>query len=278
MVTALSARGAAGWRQLRLAGRILAMGLQEATAYRAEGAIWFLFDLIPPLVALAIWLAAYRDTTSIGGYDIGAMLAYYVGLIGLRAVLTTHQEHGINYDIKQGKLAGLLVKPLNFWLLCLMTELAWKAWRLALVSPVILVLALTFGGQLAWPGGGALVAVVPALLLAFALCFLLKQCLGYVSFWFIQIDGVLSAYWLTSLIFSGELVPLELLPAAARRVAEALPFAYIYYFPLQVALGRVAGADLWRGLAIQAAWAVAAGLLSVLLWRRGLRHFEGVGL
>lgn len=36
--------------------------------------------------------------------------------------------------------------------------------------------------------------------------------------------------------------------------AALLPFEYIYAFPLALALGRVGGEEIWRGLALQALW------------------------
>jgi ABC-2 type transport system permease protein len=269
---------AATSRHLRTLGRVFSLSVQEAMTYRVEGAIWFLYDLLPPLIILATWLAAYRDMDSIGGYSLGSMLVYYIGVIGLRALITTHQEYAINYDVRHGDLANLLVKPVNLWLYWLANEAAWKVWRLALVTPVTLALALWFRDEIAWPTPAALAPALLACVFAFALCFLLKQCLGYLSFWFIQLDGVIQAYELCSILLSGELLPIDLLPPAWQTIAQALPFAYLYYFPLQVALGKATGAALWTGLAIQAGWIAAVGLLSMALWRRGLRHFEGVGL
>lgn len=265
-------------RHVLTAGRTFSMGVQDALAYRVESAIWFMFDLVPPLALLAVWLTAYRDTDEIGGYSVGAMLTYYIGVVALRALITTHQEFGINYHVRQGKLANFLVKPRNYWLYWLATETAWKVMRLALVTPVVLVLALLFGRDLTLPAAAALPAVLLTIALAFALCFMLKQCLGYLSFWFVQLDGVMQAYWLASYLLSGEIVPLDLLPPVWRALAERLPFASLYYFPLQVALGKVTDSALWVGVATQVAWIAAAGLLSVVLWRRGLRHFESVGL
>ena len=53
---------------------------------------------------------------------------------------------------------------------------------------------------------------------------------------------------------SGALVPLDLFPDAVRAVVAYTPFPYMIDFPAQVLLGKVAGADLWHGLAAQGAW------------------------
>ena len=55
------------------------------------------------------------------------------------------------------------------------------------------------------------------------------------------------------------------------------PYPYLLYFPVEVSLGRLAGGDLGRGLAVQAGWVVLAFLLARFVWSRGLRRYTAVG-
>ncbi len=89
--------------------------------------------------------------------------------------------------------------------------------------------------------------------------------------------GILALVEVTSVVFGGMLLPLDLLPPSLRAVATALPFQYIYYVPLSAMLGRLEGADLLTALANQAAWAAALGLLAYAIWRRGLQRYEAFG-
>jgi ABC-2 type transport system permease protein len=255
------------------------MTMQEALQYRAESVIWFLFDVVPPIMMAFLWLAAYRDQATVAGYDLGAMLLYTLGVMVLRNVLDTHIEWDVNTQIREGTLSMHLVRPFNVWALWLLTGTAWRALRLILVAPVLAGCLVWLAPYLRAPQVGweraALLAL--ALVLAYTVAFFLKLCIGFSAFWLTEIFGIMALVEVASAVFGGMLLPLDLLPPAARLVAAALPFQYIYYVPLAVMLGRLDGTELATALAGQAAWAGTLGLLAGGLWRRGLRRYEAFG-
>lgn len=82
---------------------------------------------------------------------------------------------------------------------------------------------------------------------------------------------------LVTLVFGGLMIPIEILPGPAQAIAALLPFRYLYAFPANVLLGRVAGLDLAIGLGIQIGWLIGVTALSRSLWRRALIRYEAVG-
>jgi ABC-2 type transport system permease protein len=266
----------AAWRKYAL---LLSVALQDALQYRIESFIWFLFDVLPPLMMVFVWLAAYRETDQVGGYSLGAKLGYYLGLALLRNVITPHPEWEIAESIRNGRLSILLLKPVSAWLYWLIGDAASRLFRLVLVGPVLLAATLLLGDRATPPrvDPEALLALALALPLAYALSFFLKLSHGFAGFWLLDINGLAGLFEVAVFLFGGTIVPLELMPPWLRAVADALPFEYIYYFPLAIVLGRLHGADLWGRLAVQAGWTVIAFLLAGLLWRRGLRRYEAVG-
>ena len=78
-------------------------------------------------------------------------------------------------------------------------------------------------------------------------------------------------------IASGHLFPLDVLPAPVKDILFLTPFPYQLYFPIQVYMGKVVGSQLWGGLAIQAAWVLAAFAFACFLWRRGVRKYGAFG-
>ena len=46
---------------------------------------------------------------------------------------------------------------------------------------------------------------------------------------------------------------------------------------MSVYLGQVRGAELWRGLAVQAAWVVLFYFVARWVWARGIRTYTAVG-
>jgi len=67
------------------------------------------------------------------------------------------------------------------------------------------------------------------------------------------------------------------LPPLLKQILYFTPFPYQLYFPISIYLGRVAGAELWHGLAIQLAWVLAAYGFARWMWRRGIKHYSAFG-
>jgi ABC-2 type transport system permease protein len=72
-------------------------------------------------------------------------------------------------------------------------------------------------------------------------------------------------------------MPLDLLPVPVAAFGALLPFQYVFYVPLQVALGRLAGPALWQALGAQLVWVVLGVVLARVVWRRGLIQYEAMG-
>lgn len=264
---------------LRLYVALWRVAFQEALQYRAESAIWFLYDVLGPIMMAFVWLAAYQGQSQVAGYDLGAMLLYTLGAMVLRNAITSHCEWDIDRQIRQGELSTVLVRPMNPWGMWLVPDFAWRILRLMLVAPVLLVCLLWLAPYLDAPrlGWSELPSVAFSIALGYLACFFLKLCLGFTGFWLTDISGMVTLYEVLTYVFGGFLVPIDLLPGWLRPVADVLPFQYLFSVPLQAAIGRLGGPDLTRALSVQVGWTAALGLVAYLLWRHGLRRYEAVG-
>jgi len=199
---------------MRLYGALLRLTLQEAMQYRVESAIWFLWDVLPPIAMAFLWLTAYQEQSTVAGYDLPEMLLYTIGVMVLRTLITSHIEWGMDYEIRQGILSTTLVKPMNVWTLWFIGEFAWKIMRAIWLTPVLI-------GCLVWLGptiGMAKFALerLPLLLvsvvLGYIVCFFMKLCLGFIGFWTNDITGTTTLYDVAASILGGIILPLALLP------------------------------------------------------------------
>ena len=116
------------------------------------------------------------------------------------------------------------------------------------------------GSGLAWLAGQGLRAllVVMSLLLSGSLNFYLQFSLAMTAFWLEENDAF---YWIFQKIalVVGTLIPIELLPDAARAVAVWTPFPYIAYAPARIMVAFQLPEAL-RLMAVQLAW-IAIGLV-----------------
>ena len=101
--------------------------------------------------------------------------------------------------------------------------------------------------------------------------------MGMIGFWFLEVSSLLFVYMLFSFFFSGHMFPIDMLPGIWGDVVRAIPLHYLAYFPAAVFLGKVQGAALAWGLAIQAAWVMVFCALSRVVFALGTRYYSGYG-
>ena len=119
-----------------------------------------------------------------------------------------------------------------------------------------------------------------SLILGFLLGFFMECSIGLISFWFLEVTSLTFIYMLMTFLLSGHMFPLELLPESpvnVRGLVEFLPLKYLAYFPAAVFLGKVEGPEMYRGLAIEAAWVLFFIILSRVMWIRGVKRYSGYG-
>jgi ABC-2 type transport system permease protein len=120
-------------------------------------------------------------------------------------------------------------------------------------------------------------AFVASLLMGFVLGFFLEASIGMIGFWFLEVSSLLFVYMLFNFFCSGHMFPLDILPPWAKSIVDLLPLKYLAYFPAAVLLGKVEGAELARGLWIEAGWVLFYIFACRWMLNAGYRHYSGFG-
>ena len=97
------------------------------------------------------------------------------------------------------------------------------------------------------------------------------------AFWTTRVYSISEFYLALSMLFSGQFVPLALLPPLVQRVAGFLPFQFYIYLPVQIILGRLPPEGMLRLYGLGVAWLAFAYLLFLWIWRSGVKRFSAVG-
>jgi ABC-2 type transport system permease protein len=265
----------AGWAHaVRAFPTLFRVGLAEMVAYRTEFLIWILTTSMP-LVMMGLWTAV-ASSGPVGRFGKERFVAYYLATLIIRLLTSTWMVWELTTDIRQGTLATRLLRPLHPLLAYLAQHLAAVPLRALVVSPLVVVMALEAGHQLA-VAPVRIVVLLVSLVGAWLMLFLMMAIVGTLALFVDSAIGVFEIWLGLHFLLSGYLVPLELLPPWLARAAYVLPFRYTLSFPVETLIGLNDGAQLWRGLAVQ--WAYVAGLLAatVALWRAGMRRFVAFG-
>lgn len=243
--------------------------------YRASMVIWTL-TTTTPLIMLAVWLSIAEDGP-VGGYNAGDFVAYYLLALYIREMTSVWVAWDIDYDIRHGDLSMKLLHPMHPIHEYLSFNLGDKVLRFVITTPLIALAA--------WLVPGVHYLLTPLNLLLFALAlgfawylrFMFQYVLALLSFWVSEALTLQDITWMLFLLLGGTVAPLDLLPGWLATVAHYLPFRFMLSFPIEILLGRLDTGQLLSGLGIGLAWVIFLHLMSLLVWRRGVRQFSAYG-
>lgn len=251
---------------------LLRVGWAGMLAYRAEMVIWILSATMP-LVMLALWDAVAADGP-LGRYGQAEFARYFTITVLVRQLTSCWVLWELNYAIRHGRLSTMLLKPAG----ALSTNLADTLAALPIRGLVLLPI---LGGLVWWrpeiafsPDLGTVAAFVLSTLLALALNWAVQCCIGMLAFWFDQTQGVFAAWFAVWALFSGYLVPADLLGDLSG-VARWLPFYSGMGAPIDLLMGTTQTP--LATLGAQLGWIAAMAVLASLLWRRGLVRYGAFG-
>ncbi|WP_053720524.1 ABC transporter permease [Saccharothrix sp. NRRL B-16348] len=229
-----------------------------------------------PLISLLVWRGAVAH-----GAEPPVTRDYLTTYLVLVSVVTTLTSSWtakfLAESIRSGRLDAWLVRPCSTHLAAAANNVAEKVAKLAVLLPLVVVLAIPFHDDLdlpAHPGRWLLFAW--ALAMGAAMTFSLDVVVGSLAFWWQDVTAVDRFRHLATLFLSGAVVPLAVMPADWGPFLRTQPFGYVVAFPIRTLLEPDA-ADLRAGVAAQAAWVVLALAAARVVWVRGLRRYHGAG-
>lgn len=261
---------------------VINVGFQNNLQYRFNYLTRTLFSFIPLFAMLSLWRTVYADNAGAGGHTgfTQAQMIFYYLLVAVVDVFTAVNEDDwqIAADIREGNISQFLLKPVDYlwYRLCLFCS-----GRLAFISMAAVPLAVFIfcfrQYFLAPPDGLAFGIFLFSLALTALLQFFISYAMAMLAFWLLEISTFIFILFAFEYLASGHLFPLDLLPPVLKQILYFTPFPYQLYFPIQIYMGKVAGVDLWRGLAAQGFWVLAAYTFARFMWRRGIKKYSAFG-
>ena len=245
--------------------------------YRATIAIWLLWGVLEPVIALGIWWSI-AGSGDVEGYSRADFARYFFGVTLVNQLTLAWDAWYIDRWIREGEMNFRLARPIDPMYEAIADNLAYKA-RSATLILVVWLLAAAFWPAVRIPfeperwGLAALAATLAA-----GIRFLNGYATGLLAFWTTRATSLMELQFGLSLFLSGRIAPLSLLPPTIVAIAGLLWFPYILAFPVDVLTGTVSTPDAYRrGFAWQLFWLITWWVIYRLIWRRGLRHYGAVG-
>jgi len=224
-------------------------------AYSWQALTRLLQSVIGLVVFVYFWRAVYANSASIAGLALDTTLGYIMLARIFRPLGYFDMIFEFSYQLREGGIAELLVRPLDVQLAYYVQGLANLAVMLGQQAPVVLVALLAF--HLRFPTDPLTWAVFAAsLLLGRSIMFCLDYMLGCVTLYTTNEWGLNIASIGLTTFFGGGLVPLAMMPAWLQLIVNNTPFAQGVYVPIALLSGVLPLSDAPRLLLTQCLWLV----------------------
>jgi len=248
----------------------VAQGFRQQAAYKVEGWLGLASSLIWFVLFAGIWTALLRD-------DPAALQRQMQYIIATRFLseLIYLPTWEVSEKFRMGDVGLELIKPVALPVRVLGDFLGRSFFRILRSLPVFALIWAAFG--LPAPHPAALLLFAASGLLGWVIAGAFQLSLTLIALWTVQFTEAENLWELASSLFSGEFIPLYYLPAWAGALAAYLPFAGTFFVPSAILAGTLEGAELWRALSLQLAWALAAVTVLWAMWNAGQRKLTMQG-
>ncbi len=254
---------------------IMKTRIRSETVYKIDYIFGFISLLVYMFVFFFLWssIFAYNKVESIGGLTLLQIIAYMSVNFCIGRVFTTFIEFDIEDEVKYGKIASILAKPLDYrkyWFFMNSADSFLGA--VTAMLPGLAIAFLFF--SLTLPSSLNLAAFLISFAVAFIINFSFMFLTGIYAFWSHgSIWGMKKLLDLVSLTFSGWLIPLYLFPDWLKSIALLLPFQAMYNVPASIFIGKFSGAEMLFAIAQQIAWVIIIMLVVRVAWNRAKRKY-----
>lgn len=254
------------------------ISLQETLQRRSTLIMDRLGGFAVVLSLYSFWNALLGDKPSFMGYTRPEMLTYVLAINVLRALVFTGRGWQLVGEISNGKISSYLVRPISYHAYSLSLDLAQKSVHVVSAFFEVALLALFIHGGLFLPAHFTTwILFAISAVLASLIFFFMEFLVSSLAFWTSESGGPLFCFELFLQFAAGAFFPLDVLPAALRRLLSATPFPYLVYFPARIFLEKASFAEAARVLAIEAAWLAVFLGAALSVWRAGVRSYAAEG-
>jgi ABC-2 type transport system permease protein len=252
---------------------------QRALTYRFSVFAYRLGEILEVIILVMMWSAIYGGQTTIKGYTLREMITYIlVGNI-ISVIVRNWMSGKVADEIRNGYLSVFLVKPINYFWDMFFREIGRISFALFISTFTQMFIAFLFINKLIINKDTSYILIIVLMVFfAFIIELLISYSIGLMAFWIDEVDGVFTSLDRLKKFLSGGYFPLTLLPAIYVKIGYALPFAYSFFVPTQLYLKKISLKEGFVGLLIQMIWIFLLYLLIKLIWSKGIKRYEGVGI
>lgn len=253
---------------------------QRQLTYRANISAYNIGNIFELAGQLIIWSVIFSKVSIVSGYTYQEMMTYIaVGWFIMFASSNYGFEEKIAKDIQLGTLSNYIIKPFSYLRFITSVSIGRITFAFLVVVLTEVALMLFLHSFLLFNWSLKVLGIMFAMMLfSYFINFFFSVLIGMLAFWFSEVSGVYSSFNKINKFLSGAYFPLALLPAAYLKTSLWFPFAYTFFIPIQLYLGKISLIDGIKAIGIQAVWLFILYGIIKFVWHLGLRRYESAGI
>jgi ABC-2 type transport system permease protein len=233
--------------------------------------------MVSPITYLAVWTTIANAQGNVNGLTAANFAAYYLTLLPIDILTSSITIHYLAYKIQDGTISNQLIQPVHPVLTnILVNNIAFKVLQMTVFVPIWILLVLLFRPALTYTGPSLLLAV-PAIILGFAIRFLLESTITLIAFWTTRVWAIYNFDMAFSMLLNGAFVPLALLPLWAQTLALILPYQLTLSFPVLLVLNQLPPEKILLNFVLQIFWIGVLYALFNFVWHKAIKQYSAVG-
>ncbi len=243
------------------------ISFKKTFAYRSSVIFSVLGSIFNLLITMALWSYVYRFDDAKQKY----MLTYVILSTLIDFCYHDGMCDSISKRITSGNFAIDLIRPVNFMLLHywqLLGEIC-SIVLLRGVSVTIIFLPILIQNLKVKSGLYVLFAVI-AILCGHFLYVLLYSMIGFLAFYYYEVWPFQRLMEDTIRFLSGSFIPLALFSGVLKKIVYALPFRFMFSFPIEILLGDQSLSQIGHNFSILAIWMVVFTIMLFCVMKRAV--------
>jgi ABC-2 type transport system permease protein len=260
---------------------VFRISFAQEFAYRINFLMWRVRNVMQLFLVFFIWSSIFSDPSrQLFGYDREKILTYVFGILVIRAIVLSARAVDVAGEISRGDITNYLLKPINYFRYWFTRDISSKALNLGFAALEAVILFVILRPVIFIQKDGLiLILFILSLIIAVLTFFCLLFLVNLIAFWMPE-NGWAAQFLFIVIItefLSGGVFPLDILPLGIQNVLYSLPFPYLLFFPLQVYLGKLSTAFVFKGIAISFIWVIILGFSLRKVWNSGIKQYQAVG-
>jgi len=241
------------------------ISLKNSLVYRWS----IIFSVVGSVLFIAInlmlWRFLYRDDPAMISY----MTKYTIISNIIAMCYATGILYSIGHKVASGDFVTDLIRPVNLFSMSWEMELADICSNFLTSGLPVIIFYLPF--LIANPGYYNIPLVLLAIFLGHILILLIYSLVGFAAFILIEVWPFGRLLDDTIRLLAGGFIPLAILPGFLGNIAYALPFRFLYSFPLELLLGTADMGKIAESYGLFLFWILVFATLNYFMYRAALR-------